>query len=649
VAVAAVIAVALMPSAGLFGQPRTSLLLAALAAIAGARPVRISSMRAELTATQPFVLCAMAAIGPQAGVLAAIAGVLGTSVSRGKFRANIRLAFNLGAIVLTVALSYLVFALLGGSSGGTVWQQLGPLVGATTAYFFVNTGLVTTAISLEKKQSFLGIWRSSFLWTALSYFTGLTLAVFMIFLLERFGVVSVALGMPPALLIASFYRTHKEKLEEKQQHISDVEALNVELESTVEELKAALESVKQSRAELEIEIQERLQAEEALRQSEEQLRQSQKMEAIGRLAGGIAHDFNNLLTAITGYGDLLLMRLEPTSPLRREATEISKAAQRAADLTGQLLAFSRQQVLQPKVIDLREIVTDVEAMLRRLIGENITLDTQLGEDVAAVKADPGQVHQVLLNLAVNARDAMKGSGYITMGTSLDVVDEARADRTPGLKAGAYVVLSVADTGSGMDETTKDRLFEPFFTTKEPGKGTGLGLSTVYGIVKQSGGYIDVESTLGEGTTFRVFLPHVEGESAEALVTAEAPTEVSHGTERILLVEDDDSVRELAREILEMNGYTIVEACNGMEALSVYEADEGSIDMMITDLVMPQLGGRDLARKLAPENPDLRVLYLSGYTDSVVLQQGMLDPGSWFLQKPFTPVQLAGKVREALDE
>jgi PAS domain S-box-containing protein len=398
-----------------------------------------------------------------------------------------------------------------------------------------------------------------------------------------------------------------------------------------------------------VDITEKKQAEEALRHSEEQLRQSQKMEAIGRLAGGIAHDFNNLLTAITGYGDLLLKGLGARNPLRREASEISKAAQRAADLTGQLLAFSRQQVLQPKVLDLNDVVTDMELMMRRVIGEHIQFAIRLDAELGAVKADPGQMHQVLLNLVVNGRDAMDGGGKLTVETADVELSDEYAARHPGVAPGMYVRLAVGDTGKGMDEETKARLFEPFFTTKEQGKGTGLGLSTVYGIVKQSGGHISVDSKPGSGTTFQIYLPQVEKELIERARDArdELP-DILPGTEKILLVEDDDSVRELAREILEMNGYEVVDACNGVEALEVFEAQADTIDLMVTDLVMPRMGGRDLAEKIAPTKPELRVLYLSGYTDSVVLQQGMLDPGSYFLQKPFTPADLAHKVREALD-
>jgi signal transduction histidine kinase len=398
-----------------------------------------------------------------------------------------------------------------------------------------------------------------------------------------------------------------------------------------------------------VDITEKKAAEEALRRSEEQLRQSQKMEAIGRLAGGIAHDFNNLLTAITGYGDLLLRGLGKKHKLRREAMEISKAAQRAADLTGQLLAFSRQQVLRPRIIDLNAVVTDMEMMLRRVIGEHIKLITRLDSDLGAVKADPGQMHQVLLNLVVNARDAMPEGGEAVIETAAVTLSKSYADEHPGVEPGSYVRLSVSDSGTGIDEETQGRLFEPFFTTKEQGKGTGLGLSTVYGIVRQSGGHISVDSQLGKGSTFKILLPWVEKEMVEPLPTEkDAIPESSPGTEKVLLVEDDESVRELASEILQMNGYEVIEACHGVEALAIFEAQEKPVDMLVTDLIMPQMGGRDLAKQLVPKNPGLKVLFLSGYTDSAVVRQGLLEPGSFFLQKPFTPAELAYKVRQALD-
>ena len=397
-----------------------------------------------------------------------------------------------------------------------------------------------------------------------------------------------------------------------------------------------------------IDVSDRRSAEAALEESEERLRQSQKMDAVGRLAGGIAHDFNNLLTAITGYNDFLLKQLGEGHKLHREATEIKKAARRASALTNQLLAFSRQQVLMPQVLDLNAVVADMEEMLRRVIGEDVELVVAKGDDLGAVKADPGQLQQVLLNLAVNGRDAMPDGGRLTIQTSSVELTEDYTSYHEDVSPGHYVVLAISDTGCGMDEETKVRLFEPFFTTKDTGKGTGLGLSTVYGIVKQSGGHIAAYSELGKGSTFLVYLPWVDEKPPVAKELAEEETAVKKGSERILLVEDDEAVRELTKEILQMNGYSVIAASGGPEALEICEHLQQPIGLMVTDLVMPQIGGRELAKALGKRIPGLRVLYMSGYTTSTSLQQGLLEPGASFLQKPFTPEEMARKVREILD-
>jgi two-component system, cell cycle sensor histidine kinase and response regulator CckA len=383
-----------------------------------------------------------------------------------------------------------------------------------------------------------------------------------------------------------------------------------------------------------------------LRQSEEQLRQSQKMEAIGQLAGGIAHDFNNLLTIITGYSEMLLNRLPMEDPSRELIREIHKSGDRAAALTRQLLAFSRKQVLAPVVLDLNEVVQEMEKMLRRLIGEDIELATILDSKLDLVKADPGQIEQVIMNLAVNARDAMPVGGKLIIETAnVDLEDlylETRSEVPPG----SYVTLSVSDTGCGMDERTKARIFEPFFTTKGPGKGTGLGLATVYGIVKQSGGYIFVDSEVGNGTTFKLFLPPVAEEKRKPRTSSfKAP----RGNETLLLVEDEHAVRTFARDALQSYGYHVLEAAQGMQALQIAELHKGTIHLLVTDVVMPQLGGRQLVDKLHVLQPRMKVLYLSGYTDDAVVRHGLLAGETAFLQKPFTPVILAHKVREVLDQ
>ena len=380
---------------------------------------------------------------------------------------------------------------------------------------------------------------------------------------------------------------------------------------------------------------------------EEQLRQSQKMEAVGQLAGGVAHDFNNLLTAITGYSDLAIRRLKAEDPLRHHIEEIKKAGERAAALTRQLLAFSRKQVLQPRVLDLNAVVSEMEKMLRRLIGEDMEFRTALASDLGSIKADPSQIEQVLLNLCVNARDAMPGGGKLTIETSNVYLDEEYASRHVGVGSGDYVMLAVSDTGCGMDDETLAHIFEPFFTTKEMGKGTGLGLSTVYGIVQQSGGSVWVYSEVGRGTTFKVYLPRV-GEDAREYRRSASPEESARGTETILLAEDDELVRRLAREVLEMYGYGVLEAANGGAALLICERHAGPIDLLVTDAIMPEMSGRELSERLSSLRPRMKVLYMSGYADTAVVHQGVLDEWANFIQKPFTPDALTRKVRELLD-
>ncbi len=394
-------------------------------------------------------------------------------------------------------------------------------------------------------------------------------------------------------------------------------------------------------------ITERKRAEEALRQSEEQLRQSQKMEAIGKLAGGIAHDFNNLLTAIMGYSELLLGQMQPDSRERKNAEEIRKAAFRAAGLTHQLLAFSRRQMLTSKVLNLNAVVMDLEPMLRRLIGEDIELKIVPGPALGHVQADPSQIEQIILNLVVNARDAMPRGGTLTIETANVELDEACAGQQGTFRPGPYVLVAVSDTGCGMDAPTQARVFEPFFTTKEPGKGTGLGLSTVYGIVKQSGGYVWVYSEPGLGTTFKVYLPRVTHEPDRGAAEAERPP-LLRGTETILLVEDEEVVRGLVDDVLTGNGYRVLVASHSDEGFRLSGQHEGPIHLLVTDVVMPGMSGRELAERLASSRPTMKVLYISGYTDDAVVRHGVLVERTAFLQKPFTPDALLRKVREVLE-
>jgi two-component system, cell cycle sensor histidine kinase and response regulator CckA len=380
---------------------------------------------------------------------------------------------------------------------------------------------------------------------------------------------------------------------------------------------------------------------------EDQLRQAQKMEAIGQLTGGIAHDFNNMLTVIVGYSDLTLQKLRTNDPLRSDIEQVKLAGERASVLTRQLLAFSRKQVLQPKVLDLNAVLTNLDQMLQRLIGEDIDLITMPEPGLGRVHADPGQIEQIIVNLAVNARDAMPQGGKLTIETANVELDESYARQHGPVKPGPYVMFAVSDTGCGMDRETQARIFEPFFTTKEPGKGTGLGLSTVYGIVKQSGGYIWVYSEPGRGTTFKIYLPRVEA-VAEAVKPRRKAARTVRGSETILLVEDDHAVRTLIRSTLQAHGYTVLETDHGKHAIQVCSQHAGPIHLMVTDVVMPEMSGRELAERLKPSRPNMQVLFMSGYTDKAIVHHGELDPGTPFLQKPFTPDVLARKVREVLD-
>jgi nitrogen-specific signal transduction histidine kinase/ActR/RegA family two-component response regulator len=378
-----------------------------------------------------------------------------------------------------------------------------------------------------------------------------------------------------------------------------------------------------------------------------QFLQSQKMEAIGLLAGGVAHDFNNLLTVIKGYAEVLAEDIDPGDPKRCDVEQILKAGNQAASLTSQLLAFSRKQILQPEILDLNATIRQMSSMLRRLIGEDIDLVTIAHPELGSVNADPVQIQQILMNLAVNARDAMPQGGKLTIEMANAHFDEAYVREHPQTMDGPYVMLAISDNGIGMDAATQARLFEPFFTTKGKGKGTGLGLSTIYGIVKQSGGFIWVYSEQGKGSTFKIYFPRVEGQSPTATIESNVQHKLNV-SETVFVVEDEPSVRALTSRILQSRGYAVLEASNGKLALDIAQKHSGEIHMVITDVVMPEMGGKALVSQLKMDRPDIKVLFVSGYADNAIVHHGILDSGIEFLQKPFSSENLLRKVREVLN-
>jgi two-component system, cell cycle sensor histidine kinase and response regulator CckA len=396
-----------------------------------------------------------------------------------------------------------------------------------------------------------------------------------------------------------------------------------------------------------VDVSARRQAEEALRSSEEQLRQAQKMEAIGQLTGGIAHDFNNMLAVILSSASFLARGLAAADPRREDVEEITLAAERAASLTRQLLAFSRKQVLEPRLLDLNQVIGNLEKMLQRLVGENIEVATVLPSGLGTIKADAGQLEQVIINLAVNARDAMRGGGKLRIETANGEVDGSDPNKPAFVQPGIYVLLAVSDTGIGMEAATQQRIFEPFFTTKEKGKGTGLGLSTCYGIVKQSGGYILVDSEPGHGTVFKVYLPRVSDVPQPEAASSKTPARLS-GDERVLLVEDDDRVRAVAKKVLELYGYRVLAAPQGRDALAFAAQLQGRLDLVLIDIILPGLSGPELVEHIRKGHPGIKVLFMTGYMDYSMLKPDAIDPTMNLIRKPFTPETLARKVREVLD-
>jgi signal transduction histidine kinase/CheY-like chemotaxis protein len=574
--------------------------------VAPMKTILIPGVKARVTLGDTITFACATMFGPSAAVIAA--ATEGTFTSFRMTRNPRKILYNTAMCVLSMAGAGIATKMAFADFGEHTYKlSLPELIVAlalfTLTYFLISTFLIGAYLATSSGEPFWEIWKENCTWTSISYGASGVSALGVYLLVGRFGYYSFIIPVGVMGFVYLFYRVYFQKVESANQRADFIE---------------------------------------------EQLRQSQKMEAVGRLAGGVAHDFNNLLTAILIYSDLLLGTLDDQSPLRNHIEEIKKAGNRAASLTRQLLAFSRKQILQPKVINLNEIISDMKDMLGRLIDEDIEMATVLDPELGDVKADPGQIEQVIMNLVINARDAMPGGGKIvieTLNTSLEYHDTKGKDNH---KIMPFVSMIVRDTGHGMDKETISRIFEPFFTTKEEGQGTGLGLSTVYGIINQSGGSIEVESELGKGAIFKIYLPQFTVN--KAIKEKSLSFNVSQTNSRtILLVENEEMVRMLILGILKMKGYTVLAAANGKEALALCERYSQPIDLLITDVVMPQMNGREVVEALIQSRPELKVLYISGHTDDAIVRRGVLTEEINLLQKPFQPDDLLRFIRQLLDD
>ena len=597
-------------------------LLAGLTLLSASMTVKVPTVSATISISETFVFTSLLVFGPSASALTvALDGLVASLwIHRRKKYEIYKTFFNVTAPALAIWVSaHVCFGLAGIEPlvhrSTPIQQLLPPLFLLATLYFFLNSWLMTAAISIESRVSPGSVWTNNFLWMSINYFGGASVSVLLVLLFEKTVVGSVALGIVIPLLTV-FYLTFKIAMGRAEDTINH------------------LTEIKQA-------------AEERVR-LEDQLREAQKMESVGRLAAGVAHDFNNLLTPMLGYAEMLLDETPINGRHREELQEIKQAAERARDLTRQLLAFGRKQILSLKPVDLRSVIVGFEKLLRRTVREDIRIDVRLPHTLGMTRADAGQIEQVLMNLAVNAQDAMPEGGLL----QLELADVVVGDTHPGAPAeplpGSYITLVVRDSGCGMDHTTLDRICEPFYTTKEHGKGTGLGLSTVYGIVKQHGGHLRIDSSPGQGSTFTVFLPRMEM-PADSTQPDYSPVRMApRGRENILVVEDNDAVRKMACQVLQRQGYQVIAAESGQACLDLVNATQARVDLLLSDIVMAGMNGRNVYERLAVIRPEVRVIYMSGYADEVVTHRGILDEGIQFIQKPFTPQALAQKVRHVLD-
>ncbi|MCC6158783.1 MAG: response regulator [Deltaproteobacteria bacterium] len=590
--------------------------------------VKIPYTNVHFSVDTAFVFSILILFGLWPALIADMTGKLLLSLRGGKTGRLFKAPFNMASGGLAVFAAFLAFdqilplAARLESSGYVV-----PILVMVGVYYIVNTASVAAGICFVTGDRYIPFWVKNFLPTGVGFLASGSIATLIIILDRAGGPLGFMVTIPFVGLVWFTQKMYLRKEEDARAYINGLESINRQLQT---------------------EIDERRRAEADRDRFEKQLLQAQKMEAMGRLAGGVAHDFNNLLTGILGYATMARDAFDDEHVGRGYATEVMKAANRAANLTRQLLAFSRRQEIQPRVLNFNSIIADAHKMLARIIGEDVAIDISPSDDLANVKADPGQIEQVLVNLLVNARDAMPGGGAVRVCTFNATLDEEYLRHHLGVAAGDYVVIEVADTGTGMDEETRKRIFEPFFTTKPVGKGTGLGLSTVYGIVQQNRGHIEVESAPGVGTTFRIYFPRAGSEIEERMEMASL-SGLPGGTETILVVEDEDALRKLECLILTQRGYRVIEASNGQEALNLLRARKNDIDMILSDVVMPHMNGKELAARARMVRPGLPVVLMTGYTKDTIETYGITEGEIPVVAKPFTNEQLTHAVRNALDE